>query len=120
MTDQYTVEADWELDLEELSSAEDFLDYFKIEYEPAIVHVNRLHILQRFHDYIEDVVTMPEGETERYTVHAALLLKAYSDFVDSDAKTEKVFKVFKMLEPVEIMVPLAELLPGVAQSAAKV
>ena len=32
---------DLDLDLEELSSAEDFLDYFGIGYDPAVVHVNR-------------------------------------------------------------------------------
>ena len=38
--------------MEELVSAEDFLDYFAVPYDPAVVHVNRLHILQRFHDYL--------------------------------------------------------------------
>jgi nitrogenase-stabilizing/protective protein len=113
-------EEDFELDLDELSSAEEFLEYFEIEYDPSVVHVNRLHILQRFHDYIEDVPEMPKSVDETRVVYAALLLKAYSDFVDSDARTEKVFKVFKMLEPVEIMVPLSDLLPGVQASAAKV
>ena len=40
-------------DIEELESAEDFLNYFELPYEPSIVHVNRLHILQRFHDYLD-------------------------------------------------------------------
>jgi len=39
-------------DLDELESAEDFLDYFGVAYEPSVVHVNRLHILQRYHDYL--------------------------------------------------------------------
>jgi hypothetical protein len=37
--------------MEDLVSAEDFLDYFEVPYVPSVVHVNRLHILQRFHDY---------------------------------------------------------------------
>ena len=109
---------DWELDLDDLCSAEDFLQYFGIDYETSVVQVNRLHILQRFHDYLDDVGTMPASEQERYTVYAALLLKAYSDFVDSDARTEKVFKVFQMLEPMEIMVPLSDLLPAARPGAA--
>lgn len=112
MTEASDKYEDWELDLDDLCSAEDFLQYFDIEYDPSIVHVNRLHILQRFHDYLEDVKEMPTTEEARYTVYAALLLKAYSDFVESDAATEKVFKVFKMLEPVEVMVPLTDILPG--------
>jgi nitrogenase-stabilizing/protective protein len=113
-------ESEFELDLDELSSAEDFLEYFGVEYEPSIVHVNRLHILQRFHDYIAKVEDMPEEEEQMRTIYGALLLKAYSDFVDSDAATEKVFKVFKMLEPVEIMVPLSDLMPGGTFSAPQV
>jgi nitrogenase-stabilizing/protective protein len=113
-------ESEFELDLDELSSAEDFLEYFEVEYEPSIVHVNRLHILQRFHDYIAKVEGMPEDEDQMKTIYGALLLKAYSDFVDSDAATEKVFKVFKMLEPIEIMVPLSDLMPGGTFSAPQV
>ena len=44
--------SDFEDDLEDLVSAEDFLEYFQVPYEASVVHVNRLHILQRFHDYI--------------------------------------------------------------------
>ncbi len=38
--------------MEELSSAEDFLLYFDIPFDTTVVHVNRLHIMQRFHDYL--------------------------------------------------------------------
>lgn len=96
-------------DLDELISAEDFLDYFDIEYDQAVVHVNRLHILQRYHDYIAEVLPMPEEEAAMRTVYRDLLLKAYDDFVHSDAQTEKVFRVFHMNEPQEVFVPLGEL-----------
>ena len=36
----------------DLESAEDFLDFFGVAYDPAVVEVNRLHILQRFHQYL--------------------------------------------------------------------
>lgn len=91
--------------LEELVSAEDFLDYFGIEYEPSVVHVNRLHILQRFHDYLAKV-TLPQTEAELRAVYVAQLTRAYQDFVESDALTEKVFKVFHMHEPQTKFVPL--------------
>ncbi|HSQ08142.1 MAG TPA: nitrogenase-stabilizing/protective protein NifW [Chromatiaceae bacterium] len=100
---------DLDLDLEELSSAEDFLDYFGIGYDPAVVHVNRLHILQRFHDYLGDVAEEPADPTERYTLYADLLFGAYEDFVTSDARTEKVFRVFRMHEPRTISVALSDL-----------
>ena len=86
----------FEEELESLSSAEDFLNAFRIEYDATVVHVNRLHILQRYHDYLvkaED--SMPEAEEAKRDVHRALLTRAYNDFVNSSALEEKVFKVFK-------------------------
>jgi len=103
-------ETELDLDLDELSSAEDFLDYFGIDYETAVVHVNRLHILQRFHNYLADVRDMPDDDGERYQIYADLLKGAYLDFVSSDAVTEKVFKVFHMHEPQQVFVPLTDLL----------
>ncbi len=92
--------------LEDLSSAEDFLDYFSIEYDPAIVQVNRLHILQRFHDYLAKAGALPTAEKVRHDLYVVLLSRAYNDFVESDALTEKVFKVFHMHEPQTAFVPL--------------
>ena len=94
--------------MEELVSAEDFLNYFGIEYEPSVVQVNRLHILQRYHDYLAKAV-LPELEEDRRRMCAALLMQAYQDFVKSDALTEKVFKVFHMHEPQVKFVPLSSI-----------
>lgn len=102
-------ESDLELDMDELQSAEDFLEYFAIPYDQKIVHVNRLHILQRFHDYISQAGTLPENEAELRAVYRDLLLGAYEDFVKSDALTEKVFKVFHMHKPQQTFVPLGDL-----------
>ena len=96
-------------DLDELVSAEDFLEYFDIEYDPAVVHVNRLHILQRYHDYIATASPLPEEEDVLRGMYRSLLTKAYEDFVNSDALTEKVFRVFHMHGPQENFVPLADL-----------
>lgn len=98
-------------DLDDLSSAEDFLQYFDIEYDPKVVHVNRLHILQRFHDYLAQVeATIPEDESAKREVYRRLLTEAYQDFVNSDALTEKVFKVFHMHEPQQTFVSIDTLL----------
>jgi nitrogenase-stabilizing/protective protein len=102
-------DSELDLDLDELSSAEDFLEYFGIPFDAAVVHVNRLHILQRFHDYIGKVDDMPEDDEGRQAVYTRLLQQAYDDFVSSDAITEKVFKVFKMHEPQQVFVPLTDL-----------
>lgn len=82
--------------MEELSAAEDFLDYFGVAYDASVVHVNRLHILQRFHDYLaKQVPKMPEDEAEARALYTEWLNRAYQDFVDSNAQTEKVFAVFQ-------------------------
>jgi nitrogenase-stabilizing/protective protein len=95
--------------LEELESAEDFLNYFGIHYDPAVVHVNRLHILQRYHNYLAKAGAMPEAEAAQRTIYSDLLSRAYQDFVTSDALTEKVFKVFHMHEPQTAFVPLSSI-----------
>lgn len=97
MSNEETIEIDesWEDDLEELSAAEDFLQFFQVEFDESVVHVNRLHILQRFHNYLAQAMgSMPAESTARWIVHQKLLERAYQDFVESDALTEKVFKVF--------------------------
>lgn len=81
--------------MEELSSAEDFLNFFGVEYDQSVVHVNRLHILQRFHDYIHHN-PVPEGDEATQREHyKRFLAQAYHDFTVSDSVTEKVFAVFK-------------------------
>jgi len=102
-------ESEFELDLEDLSSAEDFLDYFGIEYDQRVVHVNRLHILQRYHDYLGEVEAMPESEQEQRALYTDLLRGAYEDFVNSDAKTEKVLKIYKLQGPQTTFVSLNDL-----------
>lgn len=73
-------------------SAEDFLEHFNIPFDRSVVHVNRLHILQRFHDYL-GANTRP-GVTS-FAEYQGWLARAYDDFVRSNAQTEKVFSVFQ-------------------------
>lgn len=86
--------------LEDLSTAEDFLNFFDVPFEQGVVHVNRLHILQRFHDYLARV-EMPEDEAAKRQVYAQWLSRAYNDFVTSDSLTEKVFRVFQSVKTPE-------------------
>ena len=86
-------EADsFEDDLADLGSAEDFLDYFEIPYDARVVQVNRLHILQRYHDYL---AKQEAGRAPEYVAWRGWLLRAYEDCVRSDAQTEKVFSVLQ-------------------------
>ena len=96
--------------MKELLAAEEFLDFFGVAYEPSVVQVNRLHILQRFHDYIEAKCSgLPEDEEAQRAFYRDLLERAYLDFQESDARTEKVFKVFNRQAAQPVFVPVPEI-----------
>lgn len=95
-------------EINELESAEDFLEYFGIDYQPRVVQVNRLHILQRFHDYLAQRA-MPAAEESQRSVYRSCLRQAYEDFLASDARTEKVFKIFhRPTEPQTVYLPVRQ------------
>lgn len=90
--------------LKALSSANEFLDFFGIEYDERVVHVNRLHILKRFYQYLHQAEGLPAGsaeglgasdEIEMFRRYREFLGRAYTDFTTSNAAQEKVFKVFQ-------------------------
>ena len=82
--------------MEDLIAAEDFLEYFEVPFDPQVVHVNRLHILQRFHDYLtRQTPNLPPEEEQLRAIYRLWLERAYQDFVESDSLTEKVFAVFQ-------------------------
>jgi nitrogenase-stabilizing/protective protein len=99
-------------DIQHLSTAEEFLEHFGIRYDPQVVRVSRLHILQRFHDYLA-TAEFDGDEEARLTAVGGLLARAYSDFVRSDPLGERVFKVLKDAQarlpttPGRVFVPLA-------------
>ena len=100
--------------LRSLETAEDFLEHFAIPYEQRVVNVNRLHILQRLHDRLAGTDLEGLDDTRLHRTVSAFLAAAYGDFVASDARREKVFKVFHRAPPTagtagRTMVPLADI-----------
>jgi len=78
------------------SAAEEFLDFLGVGYDPAVVHVNRLHILKRFNQYLNQSPVPEDTDDESAKTKCKdLLTRAYQDFVTSNAAQEKVFKVFQ-------------------------
>lgn len=109
----YSPDSDLTLDeaMEELVSAEDFLEFFGIAFDQTVVHVNRLHIMQRYHNYLGKAGDLEaHDDAVLHAVYRQLLARAYQDFVESDAQTEKVFKVFHMHEPQTTFVSIDQLL----------
>jgi nitrogenase-stabilizing/protective protein len=96
--------------MQELSAAEEFLEFFGVPFDAKVVEVARLHILQRFHDYIQArKAEMPEDEDGQRAFYRALLEQAYQDFLVSDAVSEKVFKVFRSRGPQTVFIPVSDI-----------
>jgi len=82
--------------LKALSSAEEFLQYFGVPFDQHVINVSRLHILQRFFQYLRQQNLLAQtNEVGLYTLYRDQLVKAYADFVTSTPAQEKVFKVFQ-------------------------
>lgn len=81
--------------LGKFSAAEEFLVFFEVPFEPAVVQVNRLHILKRFSQYLARANLDALDEAAQRDACRALMIQAYEDFVHSTAAQEKVFKVFQ-------------------------
>ena len=82
--------------LTQLSAAEEFLEFFGIDYEPAVLNVSRLHILKRFYQYIRQEQGLDTlDDIEMFKRLRAQLTQAYGDFVRSTPAKEKVFKVLQ-------------------------
>ncbi len=82
--------------LKALSSANEFLEFFGIPYDEHVVHVNRLHILKRFYQYLHRAEGLKGlDDVELFRRYREMLTQAYQDFTTSTAYREKVFKVFQ-------------------------
>ncbi len=82
--------------IQQFSAAEEFLDFFGIDYQPSVVHVHRLHILKRFNQYLgKTPIPDDMDEGTAWATCKKLLAQAHDDFVSSTAAKEKVFKVFQ-------------------------
>lgn len=100
-------------ELQELETAEDFLDHFEVPYDIAVINRTRLHVLQRFHDYLAKAEEEPADDAARDALLRDYLLRAYDDFIRSDPLTERVFKVLRDAEkpketkdPGRVFIPL--------------
>lgn len=101
--------------LQALSSTEDFLDFFGVQADEHVVHVNRLHILKRFQQYLRAAEGLAGlDDVELFRRYRELLTQAVGDFVRSTPVQEKVFKVFQDAQGTQ-HVALASLREGLAE-----
>ncbi len=86
-------------DLEKLPSAEDFFTYLKVDFDPALVQVARLHILKRMGKYLAGKDFSGANEETIFAEARETLVQAYQDFVVSKPIDERVFKVLQEHDP---------------------
>lgn len=84
-----------------LSTAEEYLEFFGIPFEPKVVHVSRLHILKKFSQLKREIDQKELGLTpsELFGRYKSAMEAAYQLFVISTAVDQKLFKVFNETPP---------------------
>ncbi|MEH2241898.1 nitrogenase-stabilizing/protective protein NifW [Nostoc sp.] len=83
-------------EFKQLVDAEEFFKFFNLPYDLDVVNINRLHILKKFSQYIQEIDdNSPElSQEERLNQYSLALQKAYQVFIESTPHEQKLFKVF--------------------------
>ncbi|MDJ0734066.1 MAG: nitrogenase-stabilizing/protective protein NifW [Nostocaceae cyanobacterium] len=81
----------------QISDAEEYLEFFQIPFDQQVVNVNRLHILQKFSQYIQEIDdNYPDlNLSDKLSHYREALATAYQVFLESTPHEQKLFKVFK-------------------------
>ncbi|MEO0406699.1 MAG: nitrogenase-stabilizing/protective protein NifW [Cyanobacteria bacterium P01_A01_bin.135] len=77
-----------------LSTAEDYLNFFGISYDPKVVNINRLHILRKFSQSSQSI-DINQSEQKILDEYRQRLQNAYNLFLTSTSVEQKLFKVFQ-------------------------
>ena len=79
-----------------LVNAEEYFEFFKLPYDPQVVSVNRVHILQKFSQLIRaaSATSSELREEEQLKRYRTALQNAYELFLTSTPQEQKLFKVF--------------------------
>lgn len=83
-------------EFKQLVDAEEFLNFFNLPYDQEVVHVNRLHILKKFSQYMREIDhnSADISSEDRLNKYAEAMQKAYQVFIESTPQEQKLFKVF--------------------------
>ena len=98
-------------EFKEIVNAEEYFQFFELEYDRRFVNVNRLHILKQFSLLIEEIdASFPDlNEAKKLNKYREALAEAYRVFQSKSPLETKLFKVFHenrqnvvLLEDIEI------------------
>lgn len=79
-----------------ITDAEAYFEFFQLPFDAKVVNINRLHILKRFSQYIEEIDTsFPDvSEFEKLAQYRDALIQSYETFLKTSPLETKLFKVF--------------------------
>ncbi|PZU99818.1 MAG: nitrogenase stabilizing/protective protein [Pseudanabaena sp.] len=79
-----------------LTDAEQYFDFFELDYDPQVVNINRLHILKKFSQSLEEIDNkfVEAAEAEKLSFYREALENSYATLQTSNAIEQKLFKVF--------------------------
>jgi len=79
-----------------LTDAEQYFEFFDLDYDPQVVNINRLHILKKFSQSLEEIDNkfVEAAEAEKLSFYREALETSYATLQTSNAIEQKLFKVF--------------------------
>jgi len=85
------------LEFNAITQAEDYFAFFNLPYDSQFLNVNRLHILQKFSQFLKsEGRSSPNLEdVQTFNHYRQLLEQAYQLFQSSSPQEQKLFKVFQ-------------------------
>lgn len=118
-----TVETDPLAGFRRCGSAEEYFDFFQLDYDPRVVNVYRLHILRHFADQLERMHrdrTVPESPERILAGYRDALAASYQAFRTGTALDHRLFRVLREhapdARPEPTFIPLAGLFPAADRS----
>lgn len=83
-------------DFNKITDAEDYFEFFQLPYDRNFVNVNRLHILKKFSQFIDEINASSAdlSEEEKLNKYRDALIQAYEVFLSKSPLETKLFKVF--------------------------
>lgn len=80
----------------QITDAEEYFAFFQLPYDANVVNVNRLHILKKFSQFINqiDEENPNVSDDEKLALYQDALTQAYDIFLTAKPIETKLFKVF--------------------------